>query len=102
MIGEARNSSRRWTRITLLAKREMKSRLLHRRVAAADDDDDLVAEEGRVAGRAVRDAATLQRALGLEPELARGRAGRDDHGLGAVLVVADPDAERPLARSRRA
>ena len=34
--------------------------------------------------------------LGIEPELARGRAGGHDHGLGAVLVVADPDAERPL------
>ena len=71
-------------------------RLLHRRVAAADDDDDLVAEERGVAGRAVRDAAALQLQLGLEPELARARARGDDHGLGAVLVVADPDAERPL------
>ena len=68
-------------------------RLLHRRVAAADDHDLLLAEEGAVADRAVRDAAALQRALRLEPELARARAGGDDHGVGAVLVVADPDAE---------
>ena len=34
--------------------------------------------------------------LGLEPELAGARAGGDDHRVGAVLVVADPDAERPL------
>ena len=71
-------------------------RLLHRRVAAADHHDVLVAEERGVAGRAVRDAAALERALRLEPELAGGRAGGDDHGLGAVLVVADPHAERPL------
>ena len=56
----------------------------------------LLAEERRVADRAVRDAAALQALLGLEPELARGRAGGDDHRLGAVLVVADPDAERAL------
>ena len=55
-----------------------------------------VAEERAVAGGAVRDAAAVQRALGLEPELARARAGGDDHGLRAVLVVADPDPERAL------
>ena len=71
-------------------------RLLHRRVAATDDDDDLVAKERGIAGRAVGDAAALQAPLGLEPDLARGRARRDDHGLCAVLVVADPDAERAL------
>ena len=71
-------------------------RLLHRRVAAADDHDLLVAEEGRVADRAVRDAAALQRALGLEPELPGGRAGGDDHALGGVLVLADPDPQRVL------
>ena len=71
-------------------------RLLHRRVAAADDRDHLVAEERAVARRAVRDAATLERLLGRQAELARARAGRDDHRVGAVLVVADVDAERPL------
>ena len=71
-------------------------RLLHRRVAAADDRDDLVAEEGAVARRAVGDAATLERLLRREAELASARAGRDDHRVRAVLVVADVDAERPL------
>ena len=37
-----------------------------------------------------------RRALRLEAELAGGGARRDDHGLRAVLVVADPHAERPL------
>ena len=71
-------------------------RLLHRRVAAAHDDDVLVAEEGCVADRAVRDAAALERALGLEPELTRVRACGDDDRLGAIFVVPDPDAERAL------
>ena len=34
--------------------------------------------------------------LRLEPEPAGARAGGDDHGARAVLVVLDPDAERPL------
>ena len=80
----------------LRAEARQEQRLLHRGVAAADDDDRHVAEERAVAGRAGGDAAPLEALLGLEPEPARGRAGRDDHGLGAVLVVADPDAERAL------
>ena len=71
-------------------------RLLHRRVAAAHDDDFALLEERRVADRAVRDAAALELALGLEPELPGVRPGRDDDGLRAVLVVADPYAERAL------
>jgi hypothetical protein len=71
--------------------------LLHRRVAAADDHDLLLAEEGRVADRAVRDASALQQALGLEAQLARTGAGRDDHALRCELLLADPDAERMLA-----
>jgi hypothetical protein len=66
--------------------------LLHRRVPAADDDDVLVGEERRVAGRAVRDAAALEPALGVEPELPGGGARGDDHRVGPVLVVADVDA----------
>src|SRR5581483_8986735 len=79
-------------------RRELRQeeRLLHRRVAAADDDDLEVAVEGAVAGRAVRDAAALQGALGLEPQLPRGGAGGDDHGLRLVLLVAGPDPERLL------
>ena len=87
MIGEARNSSRRWTTVHLVRELREEDRLLHRRVAAADDDDVLAAEEGGVADGAVRDAAPLERALGLEPELARARAGGDDHRAGAVLVA---------------
>ena len=72
------------------------ARLLHRGVAASDDHDGLVAEEGRVACGAVRDAAPLEGALRLEAELAGSGSRRDDHGFRAVLVVADPHAERPL------
>ena len=71
-------------------------RLLHRGVAAAHDRDDLVAEERAVAGRAVRDAASLQRLLRREPELTCARTGRDDDRVRAVLVVADVHPERPL------
>jgi hypothetical protein len=71
-------------------------RLLHGGVAAADDHDFLVTVERGVADRAVGDAAAVQCALRLEVELARGRAGRDDHALGTVLVVPYPDAERAL------
>ena len=72
------------------------ARLLHRRVAAADDHDLLLAEEGRVADRAVGDAPALERSLRLQSELARARSGGDDHRRRPVLVVADPDAERAL------
>src|SRR5918995_1667569 len=71
-------------------------RLLHRRVPATDDHDLAVAVERAVAGRAVRDTASLQRNLGLQPELPRAGAGRDDHRASLVLVVADPDAEGTL------
>ena len=56
----------------------------------------LVREESGVTGRAVRDAAALQLALRFESELAGGGARGHDHGLGAGLVVSDPDAMRPL------
>ena len=65
----------------------------------------LLAEEGAVAGRAVVTPRPCSALLGREPELAGARAGRDDDRLGAVLVVPDPVAERPLgevdAASRR-
>ena len=61
--------------------------LLERGVAAADDGDAAAAEEGAVARRAVGHAAVLQRLLGRQPELAGGRAGGDDDGLGGVLAV---------------
>src|SRR5262249_43067549 len=71
-------------------------RLLHRGVAAADDNDLLIAVERGVTDGAVRDSATMERALGLEVELARGRARGDDHGLGAVLLITDRNAEGVL------
>src|SRR5207249_1431666 len=56
--------------IDLARKARDERRLLHRRVPAADHSDDLVAEERRVAGRAIGDAATLKPQLRLETELA--------------------------------
>ena len=69
-------------------------RFLERRVAAADDRDLAVAEEEPVARRARRDAAAAKTGLAVEAEPQRRGAGRDDHGLGAVLGAAGPDAER--------
>ena len=71
-------------------------RLLHRGVAAADHDHLALLEERGVADSAVGDSAALQGLLGLEAELACVRAGGDDDRLGAVLRVADPDAEGAL------
>ena len=71
-------------------------RLLEGRVAAADDGDLAVLEEEPVAGRAGAHAAAAQPGLGVEAEPQGGRAGGHDHGLGAVLRAARPDAERPL------
>ncbi len=58
--------------------------------------DDLVAEERRVAGSAVRDAAALEPQLGVEPDLPGARAGGDDDAVGDELVLADVDPERAL------
>ena len=71
-------------------------RLLERGVAAADDRDLAVLEEEPVARRAGRHAAAAQPRLAVEAEPQRRRAGGDDHGLGAVLGAARPDAERAL------
>ena len=76
-------------------------RLLHRRVAAAGHHDALAAEERGVADGAVADAASLQGLLARQAELTRRGAGRDDDGAGAVLLAADVDLVRRLARSRR-
>jgi hypothetical protein len=60
--------------------------LLHGGVAAAHHDHAPLAEEGRVADRAVGDATALQRALAGQAELARGGAGGDDDRPGAMAV----------------
>ena len=96
MICDARNSSRRCTSVTLVRERVRKSASSIAESPPPTTTIVLVAEERAVAGRAGGDAAALQALLGLEPEPARGGAGGDDHRLGAVLVVADPDAERAL------
>ena len=69
-------------------------RLLEGGVAATDDRDLAVAEEEAVARRAGRHAAAAQAGLAIETEPQRRGAGGDDHGLGAVLGAARPDAER--------
>ena len=93
---EARNSSRRWTIVTFVANFVRKSASSIAESPPPTTIDFLLPVERGVADRAVRDAPALQRLLRRQAELARGRAGRDDHGLGAVLVVADVDAERTL------
>ena len=82
----------------LVGELRQEGRLLHRGVAAADHDDALAAEEGGVAGGAVRDAAALQLALRLEADLARLGAGRDDDGVRLVLLVAQEHAVRAVDR----
>ena len=96
MIGDARKSSRRWTIVTLVANFVRKIASSIAESPPPTTTTSRSRKNAAVAGRAVRDAAALQRPLGLEPELARGRARGDDHGLGAVLLVADVDPERAL------
>ena len=67
-------------------------RLLHRRVAAADDDRRAPLEEGRVAGRAVADAAPGELLLAGDAELLVLGAHRQHDRARPVLGVADPHA----------
>ncbi len=67
-------------------------RLLHRGVAAADDDRRGVAEEGRVTGGAVADAAAGKLLLAADPELLVLGAHRQHDRAGAMLDVIDPHA----------
>ena len=85
----------------LVGELRQEDRLLHRGVAATDHDHVLVPEERRVADGAIGDAAALQRALGVEPELARARPCSHDHGPRVVGVVVDLDAERALGEVDR-
>jgi hypothetical protein len=95
MIGEARNSSRRWMTSTLLANfvRKIASSIAE---SPPPRRDGTSRREGCVADGAVRDALALQALLGRKPELPRGRARRDDRPSRAILVVADETRERPL------
>ena len=76
------------------AEAREKERLFHRRIAAADDDDLFFAEESPVAGGARGDAAAAQLRFPGNVEPARAGAGRDDDGLGLVLVLSGANHER--------
>ena len=66
-------------------------RVLHRRVAAADHGDVLALEEGAVADAAGRDAEALKLHLAGDAEPLGLGAHGEDHGAGAVGVLADDD-----------
>ena len=91
MIFEARNSSRRSTIVSSLGVLGDEDRVLHRRVAAADHDHLVALEEGAVADAAGGDAAAGELHLAGDAEPFRLRPHRQDHGLGAVLLVAEED-----------
>jgi hypothetical protein len=65
-------------------------RFFDRSVAATDHDHVLPAIKEAIAGRASRDAVTLEALLGRKPEPARLCAGGDDQGVGCVLGMAIP------------
>jgi hypothetical protein len=73
-------------------------RLLHRRVAAAHDQQLPVAEEEAVAGGAAAHAASAERVLAGHGQPLGAGTGADDDAVRAILVVAGPDAERPLGQ----
>ena len=74
-----------------------KQRFLDRGIAAADHDDFLAAIEEAVAGRAGRDAETLELLFRRHAEPARLRAGGKDHGFGEIDVAGIAgEPERPL------
>ena len=96
MICDARNSSRRWTSVTFVANFVRK---IASSIAESPPPTTTTCLSRKKAPSQVAQDETPRpwsALLGLEPELPRARAGRDDHRLGAVLVVADPDAERAL------
>ena len=93
MIGEARNSSRRWTSVDLRRRtssgRSPPPSPSRRRRRPRPPCSRKNAASQTAQYDTPRPCSAL---LGLEAELAGGRAGGDDHGLGAVLALADPDA----------
>ncbi len=98
MIFEARNCSRRWISVTLLAKRVRNDRLFHGGVAAADHGDLLAGEEKAIAGGAGRNAVADQRMLVGQTEPARRSAAGDDQRAGQNGLFADAQLERLLAQ----
>ena len=69
-------------------------RFLDGRVTATHHGDLAAAEEEAVARGARRQPVPEKPALGLETEHEGLGAGRDDHGVGGVLVVVNPHAPR--------
>ncbi len=74
--------------VDLAGELRQEGRVLHGGVAAADHDRVGAAEEGGVAGGAVRHAARGQLILAGYAELLRLGAHREHHGAGADLLVA--------------
>ncbi len=69
-------------------------RLFHGRIPAAHDRDHLVSEERAIAGGAPRDSSARELGLSGHAELARHRAGRQDHAAsGEHLALAGEDEE---------
>ena len=91
MIFEARNSSRRWTTVTLEANF---ARKIASSIALSPPPTTTmwrVLEERGVAGGAVGDAAAAELLLAGHAELLVLGAHREDHRAGLVLLVADAD-----------
>ncbi len=69
-------------------------------VAAADHRHVLIAIEEAVAGRTGRHALALERFLGGQAEVLRGRAGGDDQRISGVLAVVADQPERARGQFR--
>ena len=94
MIFDARSESRRWMIVTLLANfvRKIASSIAESPPPTTAISWPRKKKPSQVAQ--VESPWPMQPALGLEAEHQRLRARGDDHRLGAVLHVADPDTER--------
>ena len=71
-------------------------RFFHGRVPAANDSDHLVPEERAVAGGAPRDAPARELGLSRHAELARHRAGRQDHAARGERFALAGEDEKPV------
>ena len=102
MIGDARNSSRRWTTVTLSAN-------FVRKIASSIAESPppttttfLLRKKAASQTAQYETPRPWSMPLGLEPDLARACARGDDHRTGEVLVVSDLDPERPFREVDRA